>query len=219
MNKTTSRLASGAIANRYWVVPTQGPRLTEQHELLGPYRGKRSAAGTRDKYLAQGIACEVVDSDERPVIEKPAHPDQAHADAMAAGLMQLATFVRTHPEFHRDLRYSAIGRINAPLSGARETADHLATWARAAKAAKANVTKNATDDFFGIQVTFGPIAVHVYAPREEVCERVVVGTREVTEEVPDPELLAAVPTTTVTRTEEIVEWECRPLLAAEAVQP
>jgi hypothetical protein len=41
----------------------------------------------------------------------------------------------------------------------------------------------------------------------------VVGTREVTEEVPDPEALAAVPKVTVTRTVEDVRWECRPLLA------
>jgi hypothetical protein len=41
----------------------------------------------------------------------------------------------------------------------------------------------------------------------------VTGTREVTEQVPDPEALAAVPTTTVTRTEDVTEWVCRPLLA------
>lgn len=55
------------------------------------------------------------------------------------------------------------------------------------------------------------------APRSEVCERIVVGTREVTREIPDPEALAAVPTTTVTETVEDVEWRCAPLLASEPV--
>jgi hypothetical protein len=48
--------------------------------------------------------------------------------------------------------------------------------------------------------------------RDEVCERVVVSTQEIEEEVPDPELaeaaLANVPTVKTKRTIEEVEWKC-----------
>lgn len=83
------------------------------------------------------------------------------------------------------------------------------------------VDKVVTDDpnyGFTIRGTLAGLRVSVFAPRNEVCERVVVGTREVTREVPDPEALAAVPTTTVTEVVDDVVWECRPLLApAESV--
>lgn len=52
--------------------------------------------------------------------------------------------------------------------------------------------------------------------RAEVCERVVTGTTTVTEEVPDPDYIAAAPTTTVTREVEQVEWKCTPILSAKA---
>lgn len=50
--------------------------------------------------------------------------------------------------------------------------------------------------------------------RSEVCERVVTSTETVTEEVPDPDYIAAAPTKTVTREVEQVEWRCTPILAA-----
>ena len=59
-----------------------------------------------------------------------------------------------------------------------------------------------TRDYQGVELE---IATY----RDRVCERVVTGTREVTEEV-------AVQTAMVTRTEDVVEWRCHPLLA-EAV--
>jgi hypothetical protein len=53
------------------------------------------------------------------------------------------------------------------------------------------------------------------AYRNDVCERVVTGTREVTKTVKDPEALAAVPEVEVTETVENVEWICGSLLAPE----
>lgn len=54
--------------------------------------------------------------------------------------------------------------------------------------------------------------------REQVCTRVVTGLEIVTEEVPDPEYVAAAPKVTVTREVESVEWQCGSLMAtAEAV--
>lgn len=54
------------------------------------------------------------------------------------------------------------------------------------------------------------LSLRITAYREQVCERVQVGEREVTREVPTA-------TTTVTETEPVYEWRCVPLLAkAEA---
>lgn len=54
--------------------------------------------------------------------------------------------------------------------------------------------------------------LEIYARRDAICERVVTGTETVTREVPDPDALAAVPTTTVTDVVETVEWRCEPIL-------
>lgn len=51
-----------------------------------------------------------------------------------------------------------------------------------------------------------------YAHRDEVCERVVTGTREVTR---TEQITEVTGTREVTETVEDVEWICRPLLAAE----
>lgn len=52
--------------------------------------------------------------------------------------------------------------------------------------------------------------------RSKVCERVVIGEREVTEQVPDPELVKDVPMKTVTRVVEDIEWRCSPMLGERA---
>lgn len=93
------------------------------------------------------------------------------------------------------------------------TRDELVAWARVMDGKR---DKEITDDAaFGFEL-HGAVAafrVLVYAPRNVVCTRRVVGTREVTEEVPDPDALAAVPTVTVTKTVEDVVWDCAPLLS------
>jgi hypothetical protein len=58
----------------------------------------------------------------------------------------------------------------------------------------------------------GGLPIDVWVTRDAVCERVVVGTDEVTETVPVGEDTR--PVETVTRTVERVEWRCAPLLAA-----
>lgn len=62
---------------------------------------------------------------------------------------------------------------------------------------------------------FGPHGFHVWVEREEVCTRVVTGTREVTKTVPAPDA----PTVEITETVEDVEWICTPLLAESLAVP
>jgi hypothetical protein len=74
------------------------------------------------------------------------------------------------------------------------------------------VTKGVRDSAFDLDGEIGPIRVAMILSRDAVCTRVVRKVREVTEEVPDPEALAAVPTVTVTKTVEDIEWVCEPLM-------
>lgn len=63
-------------------------------------------------------------------------------------------------------------------------------------------------EHYGFELHGSLLGLHylVNAPRAEMCTRKVVGHREVTKEVPTA-------TETVTVVEDIVEWECSPLLA------
>lgn len=136
------------------------------------------------------------------------------AAALAAGLRQLAGLIENLTDETLLADYEgSFSDILTPVNGKDELAAHI----RAGLAAGAKVTKYFSPGFAGAYLHFGPVAVRPYDSRDAVCERVVTGTREVTEEVPDPDALASVPKVTVTKTVEDVEWVCKPLLDA-AVQ-
>ncbi len=137
------------------------------------------------------------------------------AAQQAAGLRQLADMIEQNPElatnFDYTLNYSGISlhlRSN-------DRATEMANIARIARRYGAKTTKDIGDDMYNLVCDFGGVKAKVLAYRNEVCERVVTGTHEVTEEVPDPVAVAALPKVKQTRVEEIVEWKCRPLLAAD----
>lgn len=144
------------------------------------------------------------------------------ARAMIEGLLNLAAIVEANPALVDDegpLRYT-FDRVLASVS----KREHVAALTRAAVRAGVRVTKHQNDTWAGVDIHLssnaprygeGQVLLHVYVNREEICERIVTGTREVSEEVPDPEALAAVPKVTVTKTVEDVEWRCHPILAAE----
>jgi len=58
------------------------------------------------------------------------------------------------------------------------------------------------------------LKIKLTAYRDAVCQRIVTGTREVTERAQDPGLLAAVPFTDVTKTVDTVSWVCSPIMAS-----
>lgn len=116
----------------------------------------------------------------------------------ARGLRELADFIEAHPD--------------RPVPPDIYAAVHISDTdeLRAAVRAIGSADKEYSGDFFTAVRHFpGGIRYGVQAYREQVCERVVVGTETV--EVPDPEALAAVPR--VTQEREIVEWRCEPVLA------
>ncbi|WP_433078977.1 hypothetical protein ACQP1P_38855 [Dactylosporangium sp. CA-052675] len=141
-------------------------------------------------------------------------------EAFIEGLHQIADFLAEHPEVPLPNMSSYVGGRYVPSfsiythcvdptnrSDSRDQRTKLADIARAMGRAE-----KSTDFEFAVWRRFSGVVLAAYAERNEVCERVVTGTREVTKEVPDPAALAAVPKVTVTETVEDVEWVCQPLL-------
>jgi hypothetical protein len=136
--------------------------------------------------------------------------DQATADPRAeyiAGLRMLADLLEARPELMKPHGYLQV----IPL-GEVQSREQLAAWARALPGKK---EKQITDQFANLVGTLRGVQVKVVAYRDEVCERVVLGTETVTKKVKDPQALAAVPEIEVTEEVEQVEWVCRPMLADE----
>lgn len=77
------------------------------------------------------------------------------------------------------------------------------------------IEKHYDSEWFNAVVPLQALKLSLTDSRAAVCTRVVTGVEAITEEVPDPEALAAVPKITRTREVETVEWKCGPLLAAD----
>lgn len=132
------------------------------------------------------------------------------ARGLAEALHQVAAMVESHHDI-ADVMGWTLDRLLVPA----QTRANVVALTRAGARSGGVVTKHQSEDWAGSDIRFGPISLHVYAGRGEVCERIVLGTHEETQEVPDPELLAQVPLVTRTVTVEDVEWRCSPLLADE----
>lgn len=97
--------------------------------------------------------------------------------------------------------------------------DPRAALAAAARALPCDFRKEVTDrgdgtDTLRLLGSLHGLEVELVAYRADVCERVVTGTRKVTERVKDPEVLAEVPEVEVTRVVEDVQWICQPVMAS-----
>jgi len=165
---------------------------------------------------------EVEDDDHAAAAERM--HEAAERAAFTSGLRELADWLDEHP----DVQLPYLGRyipdcalpslpiyLSAPYSWDTkpDLRTQLANVARAM--GHANKTPGRTDNSYMVWRAFGGIALYAQAARDEVCERVVIGTEPFTEEVPDPDALAAVPKIVKTGEREIVEWRCGPLLSGE----
>ncbi len=131
------------------------------------------------------------------------------AQQQAAGLRALADLIESNPDLGEKMRYCGVDNIHVPV----DDKTTMAAFIRAGKRHGATITKNAMGKWFMVNIGWGPVGLDVFAAREEVCERVVVGTETVTETVKDPDLLAQVPDVEITTEREVVEWRCHPILA------
>lgn len=138
--------------------------------------------------------------------------------AYIEGLHQIADFLTVHPEVPLPhlgayAEGSTLPAMSIYLYG-DDLRSEMASIVRAMTNPSTSVQKRVKDSTESFQVwrEFAGLVLVATAHRDEVCERVVTGTREVTEEVPEPEALAAVPKVTITKVVEDVEWVCQPLL-------
>lgn len=138
--------------------------------------------------------------------------------AYIEGLHQIADFLAEHPDVPLPHLGAYAEGSNRPAMSiyvyGHDPRTKVASIVRAMTEPGTAVQKRVKDSTQSYQVwrEFGGLVLLATASRDEVCERVVVGTREVTVEEPDPEALAAVPTVSVTKVVEDVEWVCAPLL-------
>jgi hypothetical protein len=76
------------------------------------------------------------------------------------------------------------------------------------------VAKSTDDWFAGAFRSFGHVQLWAYAHRDQVCVKVKTGTQ--LKLVPDPDYP---PAPQVQREVDVYEWQCSPLLEADATQP
>ncbi len=142
------------------------------------------------------------------------HPDGGHQEPQKAeldaiqqnfvsGLREMADWYEAHPNIPTPKDFSVYEFKSENKAAAQKVARALGTF-----------DKKLDDTFLKLQRDFGGISLRFVFYRKLVCQRRVVGTKTVTERVPDPEA-APPPMVEVTKEREIVEWDCPPLLAPE----
>lgn len=136
--------------------------------------------------------------------------------AYIEGLRKLANALEQHTEIPLPYEGSSAGTPISLMFFGYE-ADNKTAMAAAARALPCSFVKTGDNKYFQMNGTLAGLRIQLHALREEVCKRVVTATREVVEEVPDPEALAAatasVPLVKKTTTVEDVTWVCSPILA------
>lgn len=144
--------------------------------------------------------------------DTPVSADPARTEKVAA-LFELALLLEQHPEIPIPFELSRAGHLSINfLHGGTddELRDQLLETARAIPGtARKRVWGGEELAYYTLDCKVGSINIELTAYRDAVCQRIVTGTREVIEEVPDPAVV--VPTVTVTKTVEEVEWRCEPL--------
>ena len=123
-----------------------------------------------------------------------------------AGLRALADMLDTHPDLELPYTGGPHSTMNVLPLRVNQRAQ-MAAWARALPGRVDKAPRG--DDYFDLTGMIRGITVCVIADRDEVCERVVTGTREVERE----EVVTPATTRTITATEETVEWRCAPVLS------
>lgn len=174
-------------------------------------------------HLEEHAARTALDVESVDELVEQVEPESERA-AYTRGLREIAEWLDAHPEVPLpNIDSTVTGKDRPTLTiligwwNSKDQREDMATIGRA----MGKFSKHARDggERFYIYRVFGSVAVAVSADRDEVCERVVTGTHEVTEEVPDPEILATVPKVTVTKVVEDVTWVCSPILAGAPELP
>ena len=127
---------------------------------------------------------------------------------LASNLREFADFLDDYGHDVPDVNVDVSSRVWSWTS-AGDVPTAIALALRAGMKGADEVTKEYSDNYFRLYLSFGELQYRVLCDREEVCERTVVGTETVMESVP--------PEGEWTEKEvekDVVEWVCNPLLAA-----
>ncbi|WP_020580151.1 hypothetical protein [Actinopolymorpha alba] len=135
-------------------------------------------------------------------------------EAYISGLRKLADLLEQHDEV--PVPYQGSSASPMTFHFLRSSVDNRAAMAAAVRAFPGRLDKDARSNYFDLSGQLDGLHVTFTAFRNEVCERVVVGTETVTRVIKDAEALAKVPEVQVTEEVEIVEWRCGSLLADAA---
>jgi len=127
---------------------------------------------------------------------------------LASNLREFADFLDNHGQDIPDVNVDVSSRVWSWTS-AGDVPTAIALALRAGMKGADEVTKEYSDNYFRLYLSFGELQYRVLCDRDEVCERTVVGTETVMESVP-PEG----EWTEQAVEKDVVEWVCNPLLAA-----
>lgn len=137
----------------------------------------------------------------------------------AAALREAADFIAAHPDLPPAyVAHFGKGRAHMNyylhINGTHDLEEQKADAAAIVRAAGGDWKKRPYNESeFRYTTQRGLLDFDVQVKRDAVCERIVVGTEEVT--IPASEAVEALPERVEVR--EVVEWRCLPLLADEAV--
>lgn len=167
------------------------------------------------------ITTDIQDQDSGVMTERERYID---------GLRVLAAVLEAHPDLPLPdtgtTSSSAVKFLFLPGFVSGDPRDAMAAAARLLPCSWDKKMTEADPDgrypaYLRLKGQIGGLHVDLTALREAVCKRIVTGTREVIDEVPDPDALAAVPKVKVPRLVEDVVFDCGSLLrpVAEASVP
>lgn len=159
----------------------------------------------------KGLDAELVEAVHVP---EPAPMPDPRAEYIA-GLRMLADLLEQNPHLKLPF-YGHISpmRVLVCNDEPQEQRDQLAAWVKALPGRKGKSEGGTKGDFLMVSAKLRGLEFEVQADRDDVCERVVLGTKTVVETVPDPSYMAAAPMVELETVEEIVEWRCGSILSA-----
>lgn len=148
--------------------------------------------------MAFGLRQKILDQLER-------EQEKTNMSTKGDALRRLADFVDDNEELFEKVDFTT-KQIHLGKWSCDDPKAVLIELAKAAASGRSiEVRKVYDDNYFSLYLDFGGVKVEAWTARETVCERRVVGTETVIKQVPvefeDQEV-----------EEEIVEWDCHPLL-------
>jgi hypothetical protein len=133
--------------------------------------------------------------DDNPITDRQATID---------GLRALADWCEAHPT------------AKAPFAFVNESVFSREEMVAKAREFGGRWDKAEKGEWFELRQEFGPkVVVEISALRQQVCERVLVSSRQVEVAEPDPDMVAQLPQVKRTETVEDYGWECPSSLLSE----